>query len=305
VTSVPAEPSRRHLTPAGAVEYGSVAEFLASEIGSGHHEIHRGLPIDLLVEDRGSSTTVVAFHASAPEHVTRLPMLSGQGLTAAAGVNLLAIADPSLVMHPELKLGWYLGNRPQGPFRTLAKPLIEHVLAQLGSTRTVFFGASGGGFAAGALSQDFPDSLALLCNPRLDLRRPPHAAVRDYLVHCHAAHSATPQRRIRAEFVPDALDDQWDGAPINTIAIIQNLRDRVYHDQQFLPFAGRHAEHSSVFHLLRDDGEGHRHVPRAALERVISSLAQTPSFPEALRDLGFRTGPPAAADVQDMAPSDP
>ena len=302
---MPADPPRRHLTPVGAVEYGSVAEFLASEISSGHHEIHRGLPIDLLVEDRGASTTVAAFHASAPDHVTRLPMLSGQGLTAAAGVNLLAIADPSLVMHPELKLGWYLGNRPQGPFRTLAKPLIEHVLTQLGSTRTVFFGASGGGFAAGALSQDFPDSLALLCNPRLDLRRPPHAAVRDYLVHCHAAHSATPQRRIRAEFVPDALDDQWDGAPANTIAIIQNRQDRVYHDQQFLPFARRHAEHSSVFHLLRDDGEGHRHVPRAELERVISSLAQTPSFPDALRELGFRTSPPADGESQDMASSDP
>lgn len=292
---VPAEPPRRHLTPPGAVEYGSVAEFLASEIGSGHHEIHRGLPLDLLVADRGASTTVVAFHASAPEHVTQLPMLSGQGLTEAAGVNLLAVADPSLVMHPELKLGWYLGNRPQGPFRALATPLIEHVLAQLGSTRTVFFGASGGGFAAGALSQDFPESLALLCNPRLDLTQPPRAAIREYLVHCHSALSATPQRRIREEFVPDALDDEWGGAPANTIAIIQNRRDRVYHDRQFLPFARRHAEHPAVFHLLRDDGEGHRHVPRAELERVLTAVAQAPTLQGALRDLGFRTGSPAGS----------
>src|SRR5699024_7134943 len=157
VRPVPAEPTRRHLTPAGAVEYGSVAEFLACGFGSGHHEIHRGLPVDLLVADRGSGTTAVAFHASAPDHVTRLPMLSAQGLTAAAGVKLRAIAEPSLVMHPELKLGWYLGTRPQRPFRTLAPPLIQHVLAPLGSSRTVFFGAYGGGFAAGALSQDFPD----------------------------------------------------------------------------------------------------------------------------------------------------
>lgn len=152
-----AEPRRRHRTPAGAVEYASVGEFLASRIGDGHHEIHRGLPVDLLVADRGSSTTVVAFHASAPDRVTQLPMLSGQGLTEATSVNLLSIADPSLAMHPDLRLGWYLGNRPQGPFRALATPLIGHVLAQLGSTRTVFFGTSGGGFAAGALSQDFPD----------------------------------------------------------------------------------------------------------------------------------------------------
>src|SRR5699024_2455376 len=117
VTPVPAEPSRRHLTPAGAVEFGSVAEFLSSGIGSGHHEIHRGLPVDLLVADRGSSTTVVAFHASAPDHVTRLPMLSGQGLTAAAGVNLLAIADPSRAWHPGPRLGWYSGNGPQAPSR--------------------------------------------------------------------------------------------------------------------------------------------------------------------------------------------
>lgn len=274
-----------------------MAEFLASEIGSGHHEIHRGLPIDLLVADRGASTTVVAFHASAPDHVRNLPMLSGQGLTEAAGVNLLAIADPSLAMHPELRLAWYLGNRPQGPFRALATPLIEHVLTQLGSARTVFFGASGGGFAAGALSQDFPDSLALLCNPRLDLTQPPHAAIREYLVHCHNAHSATPQRRIRREFVPDALDDLWGDSPANTIAIIQNHRDRVYHERQFLPFARRHAEHAGVFHLLRDDGEGHRHVPRAELERVLTALAQAPTFQGALRDLGFGTGSPAESPL--------
>lgn len=288
-----AEPRRRHRTPAGAVEYASVGEFLASRIGDGHHEIHRGLPVDLLVADRGSSTTVVAFHASAPDRVTQLPMLSGQGLTEATSVNLLSIADPSLAMHPDLRLGWYLGNRPQGPFRALATPLIGHVLAQLGSTRTVFFGASGGGFAAGALSQDFPDSLALLCNPRLDLTRPPQAPIRDYLVHCHAALSATPQRRIRGEFVPDTVDARWEAGPRNTIAIIQNRHDRIFYENQFLPFAERHAASDAVFHLLRDDGEGHRHVPRPELERVITAVAAAPPLREALRDLGFRTGVPA------------
>lgn len=268
-------------------------EFLASTICSGPHEIHRGLPIDLLVENRGASTTLIALHAAAPEHVTTLPMFSGRGLAEATGVNLLAIADPSLVMHPDLTLGWYLGNRPQGRFRALSAPIITHVLEQLGSTRTIFFGASGGGFAAGDLSQDFPESLALLANPRMDFVSRPRAAVRDYLVHCHSATSRTPQLRIRDEFVPATLDAGWDGGPANTIAIIQNTGDRLYHDHQFLPFAQRHAEDPSVLHLLRDDGEGHRHVPRTELERVITGVAETGSTSGALKDLGFRTGDPS------------
>lgn len=291
------EPRRRHVTPAGAIEHDSVGEFLASEIRPGPHEIHRGLPIDLLVEDRGASTTLIALHAAAPDHVTTLPVFSGRGLAAATGVNLLAIADPSLAMHPDLKLGWYLGNRPQGRFRTLSTPIIKHVLEQLGSTRTVFFGASGGGFAAGELSQNFPESLALLCNPRLDFRMQPRAPVREYLVHCHSAVSRTPQLRIRAEFVPTALDSEWNGSPANTIAIIQNTGDRMYHYHQFLPFAQRHADDPSVLHLLRDDGEGHRHVPRAELERVITGLAEAESPPAALRELGFRTGIPGGTSA--------
>lgn len=292
------EPRRQHNTPDGAVEHRSVEEFLASEIGSGPHEIHRGLPIDLLVEDRGASTTLIALHAAAPDHVTTLPMFSGRGLAEATGVNLLAIADPSLIMRTDLTLGWYLGNRPQGRFRTLATPIITHVLEQFGSTRTVFFGVSGGGFAAGELSQDFPESLALLANPRMDFTARPRAAVRDYLMHCHSAVSRTPQLRIRDEFVPAALDTRWNGGPVNTVAIIQNTGDRLYHDHQFLPFAQRHAGDPSVFHLLRDDGEGHRHVPRSELERVITGVVGVESISDALHDLGFHTGDPSTAHSQ-------
>lgn len=297
VSPPPPEPRRRHLTPDGAIEHSSIEEFLACEIRPGPHEIHRGLPIDLLVEDRGASTTLIALHAAAPTHVTTLPMLSGRALAAATDVNLLAIADPSLVMHPDVSLGWYLGNRPQGRFRTLATPIIAHVLEQLGSTRTVFFGASGGGFAAGELSQDFPESLALLCNPRLDFTAHPRAAIRDYLVHCHSAVSRTPQLRIRDEFVPAALDVGWNCGPANTVAIIQNTGDRLYHDHQFLPFVQRHAEDPSVLHLLRDGGEGHRHVPRAELEQVIAGVAEADGIIAALRDLDFRTGVPGTSDT--------
>lgn len=84
-----------------------------------------------------------------------------------------------------------------------------------------------------------------------------------------------------------------EAGPRNTIAIIQNRHDRIFYENQFLPFAERHAASDAVFHLLRDDGEGHRHVPRPELERVITAVAAAPPLREALRDLGFRTGVPA------------
>lgn len=271
-------------------QYETATGFLGSQITTGYHTIKLGTQtLDLLVIDRNASATLVVFHSALPESIKSVPVLQGRSLSRDSGMNLIAIADPSLELG-DVDLCWYLGNRGTGKLRPIMSPLIRHALEALETKRTVLFGASGGGYAAVNFGQDFPGSLVLAVNPRLDLTARPPAKVPEYLRVCHNAVSATPQQRIRKEFVVERLTESFsNGLPFDLL-LFQNTGDVVYTSHQARPFLEEHSEDPRLFSRMEHTSSGHTPIPGQTLRAILSALsnAEQPRA-EAIAQAGFKS----------------
>lgn len=126
---------------------------------------HNGLPIDLMVEDNGSNTTLVSFSAALGQAPLDPPIFTGRAASADLGMNRVFVSDPGLLCSEVLGLAWYLGTKQVNLTQRLVE-IIQALQDRLGAEHLVFFGMSGGGFASLNISHEFPGSLAVPVNPQ-------------------------------------------------------------------------------------------------------------------------------------------
>ena len=71
-----------------------------------------GGQLDVLLVNRGAAATLITFQHRISEKST-YPTLVGNGISAAAEMNLIAVSDPSVIGNAELRLGgtWGIGKR--------------------------------------------------------------------------------------------------------------------------------------------------------------------------------------------------
>lgn len=113
----------------------------------------------------GAETLLIGFHG-AIDRSSRpvpafIPFLPGIGDV----VHQLSVADPSLRTSPEISMSWYAGDSDFDAQHLLPK-LFQDVSRALGVRRTIYFGTSGGGFAALFYSRQHSGSLAIVGNPQ-------------------------------------------------------------------------------------------------------------------------------------------
>jgi len=122
----------------------------------------------LLVLDRGARATFFGFHAAMnPTWRRPVPYFQGRRI-APRKLNMVLISDPSLWLHPDVKAGWFLGNRHCELLAELP-PILDHVEALLGSERRLLWGNSAGGTAALRYARN--DDISVVMNPQIILER--------------------------------------------------------------------------------------------------------------------------------------
>lgn len=274
------------------MHHASADVFLGEPRSSGAHTVMvKEQPLDLLIQDRSSPVTLVVFHSLLTDHQPTVPVLQGQGMAESCGANLVAVADPSLELG-DIDLAWYLGNRWLGPLSEHLAPLIRHALYSLGTERTILFGASGGGFAATMFAPEFPDSIVLAVNPRLDLAARPRAQMETYLRVCHNAQSATPMLRIRKQFVTDNVADFIGDELSFDMLLFQNLGDGVHLRNQANPFVDRYQGDPRLQVRFQEYGDGHLPIPKPVLSEILVGLAAPVSRHAAIQQAGFTAHTP-------------
>ncbi|MBQ8790725.1 MAG: hypothetical protein IJZ51_05395 [Ruminiclostridium sp.] len=80
--------------------------------------------------------------------------------------TLLNIADPMFRVHDKVKLGWYYGD-DEDCYASRIAELAKIVAAKLGKKEIIFFGSSGGGFAALLAACNCVGSTAVVINPQI------------------------------------------------------------------------------------------------------------------------------------------
>ena len=155
----------------------------------GIHRIHleKGHYLDLyirgihLLDKQENRTTLVGFSGAVSNRQgKRAPFFSGLQIAMAINLPIIAVADPSMVLHEDLPLSWYEGHQGIENFPKKLAAILD-VLAEIFHTRLLLLGGSGGGYAclAQASLLHSPASV-LVWNPQTDIDKYLPEAVNSY-----------------------------------------------------------------------------------------------------------------------------
>jgi hypothetical protein len=289
--------SRRNLERYRAAkhQHASVEEFRGAKLKSGIHSIaYQDATIDLLVKRRSQARTVIfSFHGAVPAEGTSTPVLVGLGITQDVPAHTVLISDPSLELDDHLRLAWFAGNHRQPLQRDLVD-LFAHVVKALRAEHVVFYGASGGGYAALHYSSHVPGSLAFATNPQTIVSEYDPVAVREYVDACWPGHEDEPVADVLARHVANDLGEIYAGRPGNTVAYLQNESD--WHVAKHMePFMARLPDDHDVHVRMGDFGQGHAAPPKELVSAVLHAAAEADGdWAGALATLEFEPSPRAA-----------
>lgn len=252
--------------------YASIQDFVELPLSDGLHTIeHKGRQLDLLIKDRKSDTTLIVFHGALSPRQRTIPCLQGNALSEAAGVNLIACADPSLDQGA-ISCAWFLGDKDFGPLPNLLAPILHHCLSQLSSSHTILFGGSGGGYAATNFGSLFPGSIVLAMNPRLNFDASPKSTLDQYLRICHRVQGRTPAMRVKSSFVNTNLSDVVNAGQNFDLLVLQNGNDQSFLNHQLKPFIEELDDTSRVWVSLFDGPAGHAPSPKEEIAAIIENV---------------------------------
>lgn len=231
--------------------------------------MHRGLPIDFRYEDRGHATTTVFFHAALGPKITRLPVFLGKSFSQDVAVNRLFVADPTLHIDDKLRLAWYAGSSRQ--------PDLQEVLAQVfakisGSNRTIYFGASGGGYAALYYSAQHPSSLAIPLNPQTNIARYVPAFVERWASMAWQLEKSESGHLEMPDTVTN-LVEVYEQPRGNHVLYVQNTGDALHMEAHWSPFIEKVNPSNDIVPFLQFVGEGHVPPPVEQLKELLKLAA--------------------------------
>ncbi|WP_141740768.1 SGNH/GDSL hydrolase family protein [Corynebacterium sp. HMSC05C01] len=256
------------------MQYASVGEFMAALGRDGLHSIQiGGEQLDLLLVNRGASATLVTFQHRISERST-YPTFVGNGVSETAGMNLIAVSDPSVIRNIDLRLGWYLGSRGTGPLKQHLLPVIRRSVEYFGGERLVFFGNSGGGYASINYAQHFGGSIALTVNPRLGFADEPNPDLVKYINLAHSPQGRTPYKRVRDQYARNLWDTVEHSAPFYA-AMYHNSGDTAYLEANHRRFVDSRSQDLAIFERIQFDGDGHVPIPKSRLIDILDQLKRT------------------------------
>lgn len=181
--------------------------------------------------------------------------------------NCLYIYDQSLNMEKNYTLGWYRGVGECSLHDKYIK-LIQKFIDELGIKYkdVVFYGSSGGGFAALKFAESFPKSTAVAINPQIN---------------CLAYNNIKAVEKFKDTFLDysDKSQVEIDSSKFSKrgakFIIVQNKQDIDHYENHFKPFwkrISRNTEgYDSAYHnyaLLYDHESGHGGEPLEVFEQV-------------------------------------
>lgn len=157
-------------------------EFMALErLPSGLFMLDYG-PVELamLIKNRRASASFYGFHA-AQSPLTRQPVPYFQGRKVAPKrLNQILISDPSLYLHDDVRVGWFLGNKHCDLLEELP-PIMDRIDALMGAERRLLWGNSAGGTAALRYARD--QDVSVVMNPQIILTNFTFGRVRPWMQH--------------------------------------------------------------------------------------------------------------------------
>lgn len=117
-----------------------------------------------------TESLLVSLHGAIDRARTNLPRFERVRSLEGVDAHRLYLADPTLALNENIRIGWYLGTR-EDDVTVRYGALIRCVANAVSAKQIIITGTSGGGFAAMALTPRVPRSLALAFSPQSNVGR--------------------------------------------------------------------------------------------------------------------------------------
>jgi hypothetical protein len=274
-------------------EYPDLDTFLAAtELPNGVHTIRGAIaPIDFLVRIKPGRPLVLSFHGNTPRNAElKLPVFTGLNVTKDLDASFVAVSDPSLHLHPDLKLAWFAGCDGLDLQKVLPA-LLDKIIAASGASDVICFGGSGGGFASLYYSAGIPGSIALVWNPQIDITRYNPSHVAEYGGAAFGLETYEVAAAQLGSFIDSNLATVYARGRDNMVLYLQNNSDGhvVTQMRPFLASLGADIEPlqkgAKINAVVADDvwlyldnwGEGHVPPPTPALGALLDSIVSDPA----------------------------
>lgn len=250
----------------------------------------------------GSNTLVVVFHGAVNRQKRSYPSFAPYIRGVEQHAHQLAFADPTLLLSEELTISWYAGSYKL-PLQNIIVSLVEDLVKDLGITRLVFVGGSGGGFAALYYSWHFPRSIAVAFSPQTVVENYGETLRKRYI------DLAWPNGYQDSEN-PPTLDLRllYSTSVKNTVIYLQSSGDYVHLHDQMIPFltsVSRESHDRFVSHVSYWGKPGHSgSVPLSEVGRwARAAISLTEPSAHNIRDVMYESTLDAKNALNDSAGS--
>lgn len=236
-----------------------------------------GLHVPVHYKPGSTETLVILFHGALVRERRPFPFFQPH-FPIAFGAHQLSVSDLSLTKDAKLKAGWYIGAHDI-PLQKLLPRLFGEICEHLGIKRTIYFGASSGGFAALLYSHVHPGSLALVANPQINLSTYLPSPVDRYRQACWPGAA---DRAALAKRVCINIADLYAASVPNYVCLLNAAGDRFHVYHQTLELAGRlppEARNRVVLHSDHYGILGHSgSIPYAACVPWLEAAMHAPDW---------------------------
>lgn len=170
-----------------------------------------------------NSVLVFVFHGRVNQATMTIPAFDGRFMfqdSDRVRTTVISISDPSLKMSPALEVAFYAGNGKGDTPNQIAK-LIDATVLALSPSRVIFVGGSSGGHPALIHSARIAGSIAVVCNPIMQVSTYFQPTVTQYRNDCWDGCTVD---ELRAAIVDDA-GSVYEENCRNTVIYLQNATD--------------------------------------------------------------------------------
>jgi hypothetical protein len=198
--------------------------------------------------------------------------------------HVLCIADPTLELHEDMKLGWYLGTAEHDASEELSKFILRFAEALgISADKIIIWGSSGGGFSALSLASRIEKATAVAINAQTDIFA--YELVRTIEAMKKNCFGNQTTQHIQEHFGPRVnMAQAWRSNRNSRAILIQNKLDTHHYACHFKPYweaLGGGAEGGASadgrhYAWLYNDPNGHAPESEQMIPGILSLIDQVP-----------------------------
>ncbi|XID75579.1 hypothetical protein ACF3NA_03305 [Alkanindiges sp. WGS2144] len=238
------------------------------------------IPLSLSIKE---SNKLVIFLPGAFDLSQNLPKFQRKSYFAELPYNLISIFDPTLIMNPNLSIGWFQGDKNTDLF-SIVYPILSSLIKRINipTENILFFATSAGGIPALKLATKFRGASVYLGNIQVDALKYYKKFVDKMLISCYGGID-------NLELYEHKLNVYNEFGDIN-VFYAQNKCDFLHYVEHFLPFVERSRSNFSNFEgvVYEHKESEHNPISKEIELKVIRDIFEKHTIKEAFSDITIR-----------------